>query len=227
MTKHLICCWKSARLHNPRVAFIISLAISCCFKHVIFKKLFFFLGKLKIAFLLNIWKGFFSPACVSLLLLPDWSDSLLLFSYMSTFREPVSHFKDDSIYAVSLPQVDRGSHEMFASHVMTGHGQVRALCREDILMYREYVKNRYMWKPNIWNWMMMTKMFQFFFFARDSGKLYAFLLTMYRRPYTAEFWLKKIIKSNKPFVYFLFYKFSTILFVQTCLLQGYDGGFYI
>uniref|UniRef100_A0A3B5LDE0 FIG4 phosphoinositide 5-phosphatase n=1 Tax=Xiphophorus couchianus TaxID=32473 RepID=A0A3B5LDE0_9TELE len=73
----------------------------------------------------------------SLLLLPDWSDSLLLFSYMSTFREPVSHFKDDSIYAVSLPQVDRGSHEMFASHVMTGHGQVRALCREDILMYRE------------------------------------------------------------------------------------------
>uniref|UniRef100_A0A3B5QTZ8 FIG4 phosphoinositide 5-phosphatase n=1 Tax=Xiphophorus maculatus TaxID=8083 RepID=A0A3B5QTZ8_XIPMA len=71
-------------------------------------------------------------------------ESLLLFSYMSTFREPMSHFKDDSIYAVSLPQVDRGSHEMFASHVMTGHGQVRALCREDILMYREYVKNRYM-----------------------------------------------------------------------------------
>ncbi|XP_043962480.1 polyphosphoinositide phosphatase [Gambusia affinis] len=58
--------------------------------------------------------------------------------------EPVSHFKDDCIYAVSLPQVDRGSHEMFASHVMTGHGQVRALCREDMLMYREYVKNRYM-----------------------------------------------------------------------------------
>uniref|UniRef100_A0A3Q2NN34 FIG4 phosphoinositide 5-phosphatase n=1 Tax=Fundulus heteroclitus TaxID=8078 RepID=A0A3Q2NN34_FUNHE len=58
--------------------------------------------------------------------------------------EPVSRFKDDSIYAVSLPQVDRRSHEMFDSHVMTGQGQVRALCREDMMMYREYVKNRYM-----------------------------------------------------------------------------------
>lgn len=63
---------------------------------------------------------------------------------LSAFREPVSRFKDDSIYGVSVPQVDRVSHEMFESHVMVGQGQVRVLCREDMLMYREYVKNRYM-----------------------------------------------------------------------------------
>uniref|UniRef100_A0A3Q3G5Z7 FIG4 phosphoinositide 5-phosphatase n=1 Tax=Labrus bergylta TaxID=56723 RepID=A0A3Q3G5Z7_9LABR len=59
-------------------------------------------------------------------------------------REPVSCFPGDSIYAVSLPQVDRDSRNEFESNVMTGQGQVRVLCREDMLMYREYVKNRYM-----------------------------------------------------------------------------------
>ncbi|KAM7367885.1 hypothetical protein PAMP_014153 [Pampus punctatissimus] len=56
--------------------------------------------------------------------------------------EPVSCFPEDSIYAVSPPLVDRNSRDVFESHVMTGQGQVRALCRDDILMYREYVKNR-------------------------------------------------------------------------------------
>ncbi|CAL8318131.1 unnamed protein product [Merluccius merluccius] len=59
-------------------------------------------------------------------------------------REPVSHFQEDSVYATSPPQVDRDSREVFEGHVMTGLGQVRALCREDVLMYREYIKNRYM-----------------------------------------------------------------------------------
>uniref|UniRef100_A0A8C2ZII7 FIG4 phosphoinositide 5-phosphatase n=1 Tax=Cyclopterus lumpus TaxID=8103 RepID=A0A8C2ZII7_CYCLU len=59
-------------------------------------------------------------------------------------REPVSCFPEDSIYGLSPPQVDRDSREEFESHVLTGQGQVRVLCREDMLMYREYVKNRYM-----------------------------------------------------------------------------------
>lgn len=59
-------------------------------------------------------------------------------------REPVSSFPEDSVYAVSLPQVDRDSRDEFESHVMMGQGQVRLLCRDDMLMYREYVKNRYM-----------------------------------------------------------------------------------
>lgn len=58
--------------------------------------------------------------------------------------EPVSRFTEDSIYAVSPPQVDRDSRDEFESHVMMGQGQVRVLCREDMMMYREYVKNRYM-----------------------------------------------------------------------------------
>lgn len=59
-------------------------------------------------------------------------------------REPVSCFSEDSIYAVFPPKVDRDSRDEFESHVMTGQGQVRVLCRDDMLMYREYVKNRYM-----------------------------------------------------------------------------------
>ena len=61
-----------------------------------------------------------------------------------SLREPVSRFPEDSIYAISSPQVDRDSRDVFESHVMTGQGHVRALCRDDMLMYREYVKNRYM-----------------------------------------------------------------------------------
>uniref|UniRef100_A0A8D3BZV0 SAC domain-containing protein n=1 Tax=Scophthalmus maximus TaxID=52904 RepID=A0A8D3BZV0_SCOMX len=61
-----------------------------------------------------------------------------------SLREPVSRFAEDSIYAVSPPHVDRDSRDVFESHMTTGQGQVRALCRDDMLMYREYVKNRYM-----------------------------------------------------------------------------------
>uniref|UniRef100_A0A3Q4BLD8 SAC domain-containing protein n=1 Tax=Mola mola TaxID=94237 RepID=A0A3Q4BLD8_MOLML len=59
-------------------------------------------------------------------------------------REPVSCFSEDSVYAVSPPQADRDNHDEFESHVMMGQGQVRALCRDDMLMYRQYIKNRYM-----------------------------------------------------------------------------------
>uniref|UniRef100_A0A3B4FWI7 FIG4 phosphoinositide 5-phosphatase n=1 Tax=Pundamilia nyererei TaxID=303518 RepID=A0A3B4FWI7_9CICH len=68
----------------------------------------------------------------------------LPFFFSFSLREPVSCFPEDSIYAVLPPQVGKNSQEVFECHVMTGQGQVRALCREDMLMYREYIKNRYM-----------------------------------------------------------------------------------
>lgn len=71
-------------------------------------------------------------------------------------REPVSCFTEDSIYAVCPPQADRDTRDVFESHVLTGQGQVRALCREDMLMYREYVKNRYMWQTADMNWIFCT-----------------------------------------------------------------------
>ncbi|KAJ8355681.1 hypothetical protein SKAU_G00184750 [Synaphobranchus kaupii] len=57
---------------------------------------------------------------------------------------PVSYFPEDSIYEVQPPKVDKTNRELFESHVQTGQGQVRTLCREDMLVYREYIKNRYM-----------------------------------------------------------------------------------
>ncbi|XP_051511526.1 polyphosphoinositide phosphatase [Myxocyprinus asiaticus] len=57
---------------------------------------------------------------------------------------PVSSFPSDSIYEVSAPEVNVQSREVFESHVQTGQGWVRSLCQEDVLMYREYIKNRYM-----------------------------------------------------------------------------------
>lgn len=64
--------------------------------------------------------------------------------FPSFSREPVSSFSGDSVYAVSPPQVDRDTRMELESHVMAAQGQVRALRRDDMLMYREYVKNRYM-----------------------------------------------------------------------------------
>lgn len=58
--------------------------------------------------------------------------------------EPVSSFSGDSVYAVSPPQVDRDTRAELEIHAMAGRGQVRVLCRDDVLMYREYVRNRYM-----------------------------------------------------------------------------------
>ncbi|KAJ0060795.1 hypothetical protein NL108_001656, partial [Boleophthalmus pectinirostris] len=68
----------------------------------------------------------------------------LCFLLILSFRETVSCFPEDSVFEVLAPQVDTDSQDVFERHVLTGQGQLRALCREDMLMYREYVKNRYM-----------------------------------------------------------------------------------
>lgn len=60
------------------------------------------------------------------------------------FREPVSCFTEDSVYAIAPLQVDEESCKEFQIHVTTGEGLVRQLHRDDMLMYREYVRNRYM-----------------------------------------------------------------------------------
>ncbi|XP_048063834.1 polyphosphoinositide phosphatase [Megalobrama amblycephala] len=57
---------------------------------------------------------------------------------------PVSSFPSDSVYEVSAPAVDVQSRSVFECHVQTGRGWVRTLCQEDVLMYREYIRNRYM-----------------------------------------------------------------------------------
>lgn len=77
---------------------------------------------------------FFSSTC------PPTFVSLFFF-----YREPVSRFTEDSIYEVAPPQVDEDSCKELQIHVTTGEGQVRPLRRDDVLMYREYVRNRYMW----------------------------------------------------------------------------------
>ncbi|XP_077367072.1 polyphosphoinositide phosphatase isoform X2 [Festucalex cinctus] len=58
--------------------------------------------------------------------------------------EPVSRFPEDSVYASAPPQVDGDSRDLFESHVMAARGQVPPLTRRDLLIYRDYVKNRFM-----------------------------------------------------------------------------------
>ncbi|XP_063079135.1 polyphosphoinositide phosphatase [Engraulis encrasicolus] len=57
---------------------------------------------------------------------------------------PVSYFSGDSIYEVCVPRVSGETRELFEAHVQAAHGTIRNLVREDMLMYREYIKNRYM-----------------------------------------------------------------------------------
>ncbi|XP_056096485.1 polyphosphoinositide phosphatase [Rhinichthys klamathensis goyatoka] len=57
---------------------------------------------------------------------------------------PVSVFPVDSVLEVSVPEVDVQSRSVFECHVQTGRGWVRTLSHEDLLMYREYIRNRYM-----------------------------------------------------------------------------------
>lgn len=66
-------------------------------------------------------------------------------SFSLFFRVPVSLFGDDSIYEVSAPRVDSETQNLFLAHVNAGQGLNKAMCREDVAIYREYVKNRYMW----------------------------------------------------------------------------------
>uniref|UniRef100_A0AAR2K835 SAC domain-containing protein n=1 Tax=Pygocentrus nattereri TaxID=42514 RepID=A0AAR2K835_PYGNA len=57
---------------------------------------------------------------------------------------PVSSFDGDSIYEMLPPRVDLESRNLFENHIHAGQGLIRPLCREDLLLYREYLKNRYM-----------------------------------------------------------------------------------
>ncbi|XP_072535654.1 polyphosphoinositide phosphatase isoform X2 [Salminus brasiliensis] len=57
---------------------------------------------------------------------------------------PVSSFDADSIYEVSPPRVDVESRVMFMGHIEAGRGLIGPLCKEDRLIYREYIRNRYM-----------------------------------------------------------------------------------
>ncbi|KAL7872285.1 hypothetical protein SRHO_G00072680 [Serrasalmus rhombeus] len=57
---------------------------------------------------------------------------------------PVSSFDGDSIYEMMPPRVDLESRNLFENHIHAGQGLIRPLCREDLLLYREYLKNRYM-----------------------------------------------------------------------------------
>uniref|UniRef100_A0A8C4TJY2 FIG4 phosphoinositide 5-phosphatase n=1 Tax=Erpetoichthys calabaricus TaxID=27687 RepID=A0A8C4TJY2_ERPCA len=56
----------------------------------------------------------------------------------------ISDFSDDSIYAVQPPAVSRKSTEIFENHIQAGKSLIQSLCKKDVLIYREYIKNRYM-----------------------------------------------------------------------------------
>uniref|UniRef100_A0A8C0UTU2 FIG4 phosphoinositide 5-phosphatase n=1 Tax=Cyanistes caeruleus TaxID=156563 RepID=A0A8C0UTU2_CYACU len=57
---------------------------------------------------------------------------------------PISSFSQDNIYEVQPPRADRKSIEIFHAHIQAGRGNMQLLGRDDFLMYREYIRNRYM-----------------------------------------------------------------------------------
>ncbi|XP_010075483.1 PREDICTED: polyphosphoinositide phosphatase-like [Pterocles gutturalis] len=57
---------------------------------------------------------------------------------------PISSFSQDNIYEVQPPRVDRKSIEIFHAHIQAGRGNMQPLGKDDFLMYREYIRNRYM-----------------------------------------------------------------------------------
>ncbi|XP_061479575.1 polyphosphoinositide phosphatase isoform X2 [Rhineura floridana] len=56
----------------------------------------------------------------------------------------ISAFSQDNIYEVQPPKVERKSVEIFHAHIQAGKGIMQPLGKEDILLYREYIRNRYM-----------------------------------------------------------------------------------
>ncbi|KAJ1208829.1 hypothetical protein NDU88_004212 [Pleurodeles waltl] len=56
----------------------------------------------------------------------------------------ISSFSQDSIYEVQPPKVDKKSIEIFTAHIQAGSGHMQTMAKEDVLMYREYIRNRYM-----------------------------------------------------------------------------------
>lgn len=67
-------------------------------------------------------------------------------TYFSLHRTPISAFSQDNIYEVQPPKVDRKSIEIFHAHIQAGKGIMQPLAKDDILLYREYIRNKYMWK---------------------------------------------------------------------------------
>uniref|UniRef100_A0A8B9DFM4 FIG4 phosphoinositide 5-phosphatase n=1 Tax=Anser cygnoides TaxID=8845 RepID=A0A8B9DFM4_ANSCY len=57
---------------------------------------------------------------------------------------PISSFSQDNIYEVQPPRADRKSIEIFHAHIQAGKGNMQPLGKEDFLMYREYIRNRYL-----------------------------------------------------------------------------------
>ncbi|KAH0622211.1 hypothetical protein JD844_024319 [Phrynosoma platyrhinos] len=56
----------------------------------------------------------------------------------------ISAFSQDNIYEVQPPKVDRKSIEIFHAHIQAAKGIMQPLGKDDILLYREYIRNRYM-----------------------------------------------------------------------------------
>ncbi|XP_075451144.1 polyphosphoinositide phosphatase [Ascaphus truei] len=56
----------------------------------------------------------------------------------------ISSFSQDNIYSVLPPKLDRKSIEIFNAHIQAGRGIIQSFRKEDVLMYREYIRNRYM-----------------------------------------------------------------------------------
>lgn len=61
------------------------------------------------------------------------------------YRTPISAFSQDNIYEVQPPKVDRKSTEIFHAHIQASQGIMQPLGKEDTSMYREYIRNRYLW----------------------------------------------------------------------------------
>ncbi|OXB67986.1 hypothetical protein ASZ78_006622 [Callipepla squamata] len=57
---------------------------------------------------------------------------------------PISSFSQDNIYEVQPPRADRKSIEIFHAHIQAGKGNMQPLGKDDFLMYREYIRNRYL-----------------------------------------------------------------------------------
>lgn len=69
----------------------------------------------------------------------------LTFQILFVFsRIPISSFSQDNIYEVQPPRVDRKSIEIFHAHIQAGRGNMQPLGKDDFLMYREYIRNRYL-----------------------------------------------------------------------------------
>lgn len=68
------------------------------------------------------------------------------FSSLVFYRTPISAFSQDNIYEVQPPRVDRKSTEIFQAHIQASHGIMQPLGKEDSSVYREYIRNRYLWR---------------------------------------------------------------------------------